>query len=68
MQRVIVANKTDASRCNRYAGVVNVVNGGVSTGEEISHHMDIDKVFFTGSVRAGKAIAQACAASNLKQT
>jgi acyl-CoA reductase-like NAD-dependent aldehyde dehydrogenase len=49
-------------------GVVNVVNGTVPTGELISNHMDIDKVFFTGSVRAGKAIAQACAASNLKQT
>eukprot|EP01052_Picozoa_sp_SAG31_P048697 SAG31_NODE_10312_length_1155_cov_1.923295_1_plen_143_part_01 len=30
--------------------------------------MDIDKVFFTGSVRAGKAIAAAAAASNLKGT
>jgi acyl-CoA reductase-like NAD-dependent aldehyde dehydrogenase len=49
-------------------GVVNFVNGTVPTGELISNHMDIDKVFFTGSVRAGKAIAQAAAASNLKGT
>lgn len=38
------------------------------TGELISNHMDIDKVFFTGSVRAGKAIATAAAQSNLKGT
>ena len=49
-------------------GVINFVNGTVPTGELISNHMDIDKVFFTGSVGAGKQIAQAAAASNLKQT
>ena len=48
--------------------MANFINGTVPTGELISNHMDIDKVFFTGSVRAGKAIAQACAASNLKST
>jgi acyl-CoA reductase-like NAD-dependent aldehyde dehydrogenase len=41
------------------AGVVNFINGGVSTGELISSNMDIDKVFFTGSVRAGKVCAAA---------
>ena len=49
-------------------GVLNVVHGGVGVGEMITRHMDVDKVVFTGSVRAGRAIAIAAAESNLKAT
>jgi acyl-CoA reductase-like NAD-dependent aldehyde dehydrogenase len=48
-------------------GVVNVVHGGVDVGEMITRHMRIDKVIFTGSVRAGRQISIAAAESNLKQ-
>eukprot|EP00039_Didymoeca_costata_P006732 m.92891 g.92891 ORF g.92891 m.92891 type:complete len:491 (-) comp13369_c0_seq1:109-1581(-) len=47
-------------------GVLNVIHGGVSVGEMITRHMDIQKVIFTGSVRAGRAIRIAAAESNLK--
>ncbi len=41
------------------AGVFNLVNGnGPGVGEAISGHPDIDMVSFTGSTRAGIAIAQ----------
>lgn len=41
------------------AGVYNMVNGdGPGVGEAISGHPDIDMVSFTGSTRAGVAIAQ----------
>lgn len=41
------------------AGVFNLVNGdGMGVGEAISAHPDIDMVSFTGSTRAGIAIAK----------
>ncbi len=41
------------------AGVINVVNGdGPGVGEAISSHPDIEMVSFTGSTRAGIAIAK----------
>ncbi len=44
------------------AGVVNLVHGdGPSVGAAISAHPDIDMVSFTGSTRAGIAVAQAAA-------
>uniref|UniRef100_A0A2N9FXW9 Aldehyde dehydrogenase 1 n=1 Tax=Fagus sylvatica TaxID=28930 RepID=A0A2N9FXW9_FAGSY len=48
-------------------GVLNVVTGfGSTAGAAISSHMDIDAVSFTGSTEAGRKVAQAAAASNLK--
>ncbi|XP_026177165.1 retinal dehydrogenase 1-like isoform X1 [Mastacembelus armatus] len=49
-------------------GVVNVVPGyGQTAGSAISHHMDIDKVAFTGSTAVGKLIQKAAGDSNLKR-
>ncbi len=44
------------------AGVFNLVNGdGPGVGAAISSHKDVDMVSFTGSTRAGIAVAQAAA-------
>lgn len=44
------------------AGVFNLVNGdGPGVGAALSSHKDVDMVSFTGSTRAGIAIAQAAA-------
>uniref|UniRef100_A0A672JQ24 aldehyde dehydrogenase (NAD(+)) n=2 Tax=Salarias fasciatus TaxID=181472 RepID=A0A672JQ24_SALFA len=49
-------------------GVVNVVPGyGQTAACAISHHMDIDKVAFTGSTAVGKLIQKAAGESNLKR-
>ncbi|KAI3372385.1 hypothetical protein L3Q82_022887, partial [Scortum barcoo] len=49
-------------------GVVNVVPGyGQTAGCAISHHMDVDKVAFTGSTAVGKLIQKAAGDSNLKR-
>ncbi|KAM4049415.1 aldehyde dehydrogenase 1A1 isoform 2-T3 [Anomaloglossus baeobatrachus] len=49
-------------------GVVNIVPGyGPTAGSAISHHMDIDKVAFTGSTEVGKLIKEAAGKSNLKR-
>lgn len=49
-------------------GVVNLVSGfGKTVGSAIAHHMNIDKVAFTGSTATGRAILRASAASNLKK-
>ena len=46
------------------AGVFNLVNGdGPGVGAALSAHRDVDMVSFTGSTRAGIAIAQAAAAT-----
>jgi acyl-CoA reductase-like NAD-dependent aldehyde dehydrogenase len=49
-------------------GVINIVTGfgANSAGEAISHHMDIDKVAFTGEDKTGKLIVQA-STTNLKR-
>lgn len=44
-------------------GVVNVVTGAQAAGEALVAHPGIDIVGFTGSTRAGRAIAQQCAAA-----
>lgn len=45
------------------AGVLNVITGrGVSIGEELVTHPDIDMVSLTGSVRAGKRVGELAAA------
>lgn len=44
------------------AGVFNLVNGdGPTVGQAIAGHPDVDMVSFTGSTRAGIAVAQAAA-------
>ena len=49
-------------------GTVNLVSGyGKTVGNAIAHHMDVDKVAFTGSTATGRAILKASAASNLKK-
>lgn len=49
-------------------GVINVVPGyGSAAGSAISHHMDINKVAFTGSTVVGRKIQEASAKSNLKR-
>ncbi len=41
-------------------GVLNVVPGGREIGAYLVEHPDIDKVSFTGSTAAGRAIAETC--------
>lgn len=49
-------------------GTMNLVSGyGKTVGDAIAHHMDVDKVAFTGSTATGRAILRASAASNLKK-
>ena len=49
-------------------GVLNIISGiGKVAGAAISHHMDIDKVAFTGSTAVGREIMKAAANSNLKK-
>ncbi|MFI5706403.1 aldehyde dehydrogenase [Kribbella sp. NPDC051620] len=42
------------------AGVVNVVTGDRETGQHLVGHPDVDKIAFTGSTAAGRAIAAEC--------
>ncbi|XP_063619471.1 aldehyde dehydrogenase 1A1-like isoform X2 [Cydia splendana] len=50
------------------AGVVNVVNGfGPGAGTALTHHPDVAKISFTGSVEVGKLIQQAAGKVNLKR-
>ena len=44
-------------------GVFNLVTGAVDTGQALIAHPGIDKVSFTGSTEAGRAIGAACAGS-----
>src|ERR1039457_7612408 len=49
-------------------GVVNLLPGyGPTAGAAIAHHMDVDKVAFTGSTEVGHLIMEASAHSNLKR-
>ncbi|MEO1429279.1 MAG: aldehyde dehydrogenase family protein [Cyanobacteria bacterium J06632_19] len=49
-------------------GVVNILSGyGPTAGAAIAHHMDVDKVAFTGSTEVGHLIMEASAKSNLKR-
>ena len=43
-------------------GVVSVLPGDSALGEYLVKHPGVDKVSFTGSTAAGKAVAAACAA------
>jgi aldehyde dehydrogenase (NAD+) len=44
-------------------GVVNLVTGGRETGELLVRHSGVDKVAFTGSTAAGRAIGAICGAA-----
>ncbi|WP_396912304.1 aldehyde dehydrogenase [Mycolicibacterium sp.] len=44
-------------------GVVTVVPGDAAVGASLVGHHDVDKVSFTGSTVAGRAVAAACAAN-----
>lgn len=44
-------------------GVISVVPGGADTGKALVEHPGVDKITFTGSTAAGKAIGAACAHS-----
>lgn len=49
------------------AGIYNMVNGdGPGVGTQLSEHMDVDMISFTGSTRAGRLIT-AASVSNLKR-
>ncbi len=41
-------------------GVVNLVTGGVATGEALVEHPLVNKISFTGSTAAGRAIGRTC--------
>jgi aldehyde dehydrogenase (NAD+) len=49
-------------------GVVNIINGGPSTGEALVAHPGIDKVAFTGSTSVGKQIAKTVAGTPKRLT
>jgi acyl-CoA reductase-like NAD-dependent aldehyde dehydrogenase len=44
-------------------GVVNVLPGDATVGAALVTHPGVDRVVFTGSTQAGRAISQACAGS-----
>lgn len=44
-------------------GVVSVLTGNSAVGEHLVAHPGVDKVSFTGSTAAGRAVAAACAAN-----
>jgi acyl-CoA reductase-like NAD-dependent aldehyde dehydrogenase len=49
-------------------GVLNVITGyGVSAGDMLGRHMDVDKISFTGSVNTARSLLKASAESNLKR-
>ncbi|MGB3303556.1 aldehyde dehydrogenase [Gordonia sp. (in: high G+C Gram-positive bacteria)] len=41
-------------------GVISIVPGGIETGKALVDHPDVDKITFTGSTAAGRAIAATC--------
>lgn len=49
-------------RATTPAGVINVMPGDRTTGAALVDHAGTDAVSFTGSVAAGRSVAQACAA------
>ncbi len=47
-------------------GLVSILPGGSSVGELLASHPGVDKVSFTGSTAAGRAVAAACAVNLTK--
>ena len=50
------------------SGVINIITGDGSTGEELTNHSSINKIAFTGSTEVGKKIIYSTANSNKKLT
>jgi acyl-CoA reductase-like NAD-dependent aldehyde dehydrogenase len=49
-------------------GVINVINGfGPTVGAPMVHHVDVDKITFTGSTEVGRLIMKGAGESNLKK-
>jgi acyl-CoA reductase-like NAD-dependent aldehyde dehydrogenase len=49
-------------------GVFNVVPGfGITAGEALASHLDVDAIAFTGSTATGREVMRAAAESNLKR-
>ncbi|KAG6459614.1 retinal dehydrogenase 1 [Manduca sexta] len=49
-------------------GVVNIVTGfGEDAGVALTHHLDVAKISFTGSLEVGKLIQKAAGTNNLKR-
>ncbi|PSN58746.1 aldehyde dehydrogenase [Corynespora cassiicola Philippines] len=48
-------------------GVINIISGDGAAGSALAHHMDIDKISFTGSTLTGRKIQEASAKSNMKR-
>lgn len=42
-------------------GVINIISGDGKTGAMLASHMDVNKISFTGSVFAGKKVAELAA-------
>jgi acyl-CoA reductase-like NAD-dependent aldehyde dehydrogenase len=49
------------ARCGLPAGALSVVPGDAETGAALVRHPEVDKISFTGSTAAGKAIGVECA-------
>ena len=49
-----------AEACGFPPGVINVITGGRDVGAYLVDHPGVDKVAFTGSTAAGRAIAETC--------
>ncbi|MBW3636600.1 MAG: aldehyde dehydrogenase family protein [Armatimonadetes bacterium] len=49
-------------------GVVNIINGGGSTGAALVNHAGLDKIAFTGSTEVGKGIMKALAGTGRQYT
>jgi aldehyde dehydrogenase (NAD+) len=52
-----------AEACGVPPGIVNVIPGDASVGAAMVSHPGVDRVLFTGSTAAGRAISEACAGS-----
>lgn len=49
-----------AQECGLPPGVLNIVPGAVEAGAHLVSHPEVDKVSFTGSTAAGRAIGEVC--------
>ena len=58
LDAMVVAEVVEAAGLPR--GVVSVLTGGVAAGKALVAHPGVDKVAFTGSVAAGRDIAEEC--------
>jgi succinylglutamic semialdehyde dehydrogenase len=45
-------------KCELPKGVINLVQGGIDTGQALANHPDINGLFFTGSYKTGKLLSE----------